>query len=107
MFLGVPFNIASYAFLLHIIANLTGYIPGRLIHILGDTHIYEEHLEAVNEQLSRVPVEFPQLIIKDPTGEQGVLRRLAPILNIDSLNEDMFEMRDYKSYDKISAPMIA
>ena len=95
MFLGVPFNIASYAFLLHIIANITGYIPGRLIHILGDTHIYEGHLEAVNEQLSRVPVEFPQLIIKDP------------ILDIDSLNEDMFEMRDYKSYDKISAPMIA
>ena len=95
MFLGVPFNIASYAFLLHIIANLTGYIPGRLIHILGDTHIYEEHLEAVNEQLTRVPIEFPQLLIKDP------------ILDIDSLNEDMFEMRDYKSYDKISAPMIA
>ena len=95
MFLGVPFNIASYAFLLHIIANITGYIPGKLIHILGDTHIYEQHYEAVTKQLGRVPVDFPQLIIKDP------------ISNIDSLNEDMFEIINYNSYDKITAPMIA
>ena len=94
MFLGVPFNIASYAFLLHIIANITGYIPGKLIHILGDTHIYEQHYEAVTEQLGRVPVDFPQLIIKDP------------ISNIDSLEESMFEIRNYKSYEKVSAPMI-
>jgi len=95
MFLGVPFNIASYAFLLHIIANLTGYIPGRLIHILGDTHIYESHLDAVNEQITRSPVNFPQLEIN------------GKIKNIDSLTEDMFELKNYKSYDKISAPMIA
>ena len=95
MFLGVPFNIASYAFLLHIIANITGYIPGKLIHILGDTHIYEQHYEAVTEQLDRVPVEFPELKIK------------CPISDIDSLSEDMFEIKNYKSYDKITAPMIA
>ena len=95
MFLGVPFNIASYSFLLHIIAKITGYTPGRLIHILGDTHIYESHFEAVNKQLMRSPGKFPKLEI------------VEEIENIDSLNEDMFELKDYNSYDKITAPMIA
>tara|TARA_Y100000590_G_scaffold426944_1_gene536608 strand:+ start:1405 stop:2859 length:1455 start_codon:yes stop_codon:yes gene_type:complete len=95
MFLGVPYNISSYSFLLHIIAKITGYTPGRLIHILGDTHIYESHFEAVNKQLMRSPGKFPTLEI------------IGEIENIDSLNEDMFELKDYKSYDKITAPMIA
>tara|TARA_Y100000817_G_C16862364_1_gene546420 strand:+ start:1174 stop:2628 length:1455 start_codon:yes stop_codon:yes gene_type:complete len=95
MFLGVPFNIASYSFLLHIIANITGYKPGKLIHILGDTHIYEDHLDAVNEQLSRVPVQFPELEIS------------GGLTDIDSLEESMFSINNYKSYGKITAPMIA
>ena len=95
MFLGVPFNIASYSFLLHIIANITGYNPGRLIHILGDTHIYNEHIDAVNEQLERLPGKFPELIIKEK------------ITDIDSIDESIFELQNYKSYDKITAPMIA
>lgn len=95
MFLGVPFNIASYSFLLHIIANMTGYNPGRLIHILGDTHIYNEHIDAVNEQLERLSGKFPELIIKEK------------ITDIDSIDESIFEIQNYKSYDKITAPMIA
>ena len=95
MFLGVPFNIASYSFLLHIISKITGYVPGKLIHILGDTHIYEEHLDAVNEQLSRVPVQFPELEISDD------------LTDIDSLDESMFCIKNYKCYEKITAPMIA
>ena len=95
MFLGVPFNIASYSFLLHIISKITGYIPGKLIHILGDTHIYEEHLDAVNEQISRVPVQFPELEISDD------------LTDIDSLDESMFSIKNYKCYEKIIAPMIA
>jgi dihydrofolate reductase/thymidylate synthase len=95
MFLGVPFNIASYSFLLHIIANITGYNPGRLIHILGDTHIYNEHIDAVNEQLERLPGKFPELIVKEK------------ITDIDSIDESIFELQNYKSYDKITAPMIA
>ena len=65
LFLGVPFNIASYSFLLHIIGNLTGYTPRYFIHTLGDTHIYENHKEAVNEQLSRIPSQFPKLLVNN------------------------------------------
>ena len=96
MFLGVPFNIASYSFLLHIIANITGYKPGKLIHILGDTHIYEDHINAVNEQLDRVPIQFPDIEVNIPQN-----------LDIDSLHESMFTIKNYKCYGKISAPMIA
>ena len=53
MFLGVPFNIASYALLILILAHQTGYKPGTLIHFMGDAHIYENHYQQVDEQLGR------------------------------------------------------
>lgn len=60
-FLGLPFNIASYALLLHIIAYLTGKVPHELIANLGDTHIYKNHIEQVKEQLKRTPHKLPAL----------------------------------------------
>ena len=95
MFLGVPFNIASYSFLTYIIAHLTGYSPGKFIHILGDSHIYESHIEAVKTQISRTPYLFPELHIDDE------------LTDIDNINENYFTLYEYNYHPKINASMIA
>ena len=95
MFLGVPFNIASYSFLLHIVAKISGYIPRYLHHILGDAHIYMNHIDAINEQFQRVPHEFPKLSLK------------KGIKDINNIDENIFILEDYNHYPSIKADMIA
>lgn len=85
-FLGVPFNIASYAILTHYIANLTGYSPGNLILSFGDVHIYSNHVEQVRLQLSREPLPLPKLI-----------------LHGSSLSWDNVELVDYQHHPAIKA----
>jgi len=93
MFLGVPFNIASYAYLTYILCKLTGYKPGKLHHVLGDAHVYQEHYQAVKDQYKRVPKVFPKLTISDE------------LTDIDNIDEKMFILEEYSSYSRISAPM--
>lgn len=94
MFLGVPLNIASYSVLLHMVAKITGLVPHEFIHILGDSHIYLNHLNAVKKQLSREPYPLPELRIKDRGQTE-----------IDHFEMDDFELINYQHHDTIRAEM--
>ena len=95
MFLGVPFNIASVSLLVYIIANITKTKPGRVSIIIGDAHIYEEHIDQVKEQILRTPYKSPKLIIN---------KKLS---NIEDYKANNFELIDYVSHPAIRAKMIA
>ena len=93
LFLGVPFNIASYALLTLIIAKLTGYKPGDFVHTFGDVHIYEIHIDQVKEQLKRKPRPFPQVkFIKD-------------FKNIDEFKPEYLELVNYNPHPPIKAAL--
>jgi len=98
-FLGVPFNISSYALLTTLIAHVTELQVGDFVYTLGDYHIYRNHLEQVNELLSREPRPLPTLEINDP---EGRLRGLEGLLNV---KYEHLNMVGYTSHGKIAAPV--
>ncbi|OYU71709.1 MAG: thymidylate synthase [Alphaproteobacteria bacterium PA2] len=92
VFLGVPFNIASYALLTVMMAKVVGLEPGEFVHTLGDAHLYLNHLDQAREQLQRRPYPFPTLEIADKNDL------------FDFAYED-FKLRGYKAHEKIAAPI--
>jgi len=91
MFLGVPFNIASYALLTLILAHVTGYKPGYFVHTFGDAHIYENHFDQVKAQLKRNPRKLPTVKIN------------PKVKSIDKLKYKDFNLKNYYPYPPIKA----
>ena len=92
-FLGVPFNIASYAALTMIVAKIAGYEPGEFIHTLGDVHIYQDHLDQVKEQLTREPKPFPRLVLSDK------------ITDLANFRPEMATLEGYDPHSSLKAAM--
>jgi len=93
MGLGVPFNIASYALLTRLIAQVTNLKPGEFVHVLGDTHVYSNHVEPLKVQLQREPRPFPTLKIN------------PNVKNIDDFKFEDFEVVDYNPHPTIQMDM--
>ena len=91
--LGVPFNIASYALLTHMIAHVTGRKAGEFVHTIGDAHIYSNHVDALREQLEREPRDFPTLKINPEK------------TNIDDFEFSDFEVIGYDPHKPIKMKM--
>jgi len=95
-FLGLPFNICSYAILNILFAKASNLTPGELIFSGGDTHCYLNHIEQVNEQIKRVPLHFPKIFIE---------KNISSIEDMENLSFEDFKLIDYKSYPTIKADM--
>lgn len=94
MGLGVPFNIASYAILTHMLAHVCDLTPGTFIHTMGDAHVYLDHVDALRLQLEREPREFPEFIIRRGKGGE-----------IDGWKAEDFEVKDYRPHPGINMKM--
>ncbi|MEW8462723.1 MAG: thymidylate synthase, partial [Candidatus Thiodiazotropha endolucinida] len=93
IFLGVPFNIASYALLTMMVAQVTGLQPGEFVHTFGDAHLYSNHLEQVDLQLSREPRKLPKM-------------KINPLVkSIFDFSFEDFELVDYDPHPHIKAPV--
>jgi thymidylate synthase len=91
MFLGVPFNIASYAFLTHMLAQVCGLKAGEFIHSIGDAHVYSNHFQQVETQLGRQPRVAPKLVMD------------SSVDKIDDFGYHHFKIEDYDPYPSIKA----
>ena len=96
---GLPFNIASYALLLHIVARMTNKIPHQLIGSLGNTHIYKNHIEQVKEQLTRTPHKLPQLELPEHADYSNIDSFLKSVKTSD------FKLLNYEHDAPLKYPM--
>ncbi len=93
VFLGVPFNIASYALLTMMIAQVTGLEPGEFVHTFGDVHLYNNHIEQAQLQLTRTPYPLPTLKIN------------PDVTDLFSFKYEDFTLENYQHHPAISAPV--
>ena len=93
VFLGVPFNIASYALLLQMVAQVTGYEAGEFVHTFGDVHLYNNHIEQAQQQLNRTPYALPKMWIN------------PDVSSIFKFKYEDFELQNYQCHEHISAPI--
>lgn len=93
MFLGVPFNIGSYALLTQMLAHVTGYEPGDFVHSIGDAHIYSNHMDQVRTQLARTPQPLPRMHIR------------RPVEDIFDFRFEDFDLAGYDPHPAIRAPV--
>jgi thymidylate synthase len=93
IFLGVPFNIASYALLTLMLAQVTGLAPGEFIHTLGDAHLYLNHLEQAKAQLARAPFALPRMVLN------------PDVRDIFGFRYEDFKLEDYQAHPAIKAPI--
>ncbi|WBR99936.1 thymidylate synthase [Pseudoduganella sp. SL102] len=102
--LGTPFNIAEGAALLHLVGRLTGYTPRWFTYFIGDAHIYENHMEMVQEQLKREPYDAPRLVIADRVPEFARTGKYEPEW-LEKIEPSDFSLEGYRHHPPLTAPM--
>jgi len=93
VFLGVPFNIASYALLTMMVAQVTGLAPGDFVHTFGDVHIYSNHMAQVKTQLTREPFPLPRMVLN------------PAVTDLFAFRFEDFDLQDYQCHPKLTAPI--
>ena len=96
LFLGVPFNIASYAALTYILAKMCNLKLGEFVHVIGDAHVYKDHVEPLKEQLKRKPYDFPSL---------SITKELNTIQDLDTLTFQDFKLKNYEHHKTVKMKM--
>lgn len=102
--LGTPFNLAEAAALLHVVGRLTGYKPKWFTYFIGDAHIYENHLDMLNEQMTREPYAAPKFVLSDRIPDYAVTGKYEPEW-LEKLEPSDFSLENYEHHAPISAPM--